>query len=111
VTRTTSPRPYGTRRKELDDDDATTNTIQEAFATWMETERPTILAESEHRWFTAAHMTEALGKICPHGSSPVHVGRWLNSMSLPNLKRVRTGERRMWVWRGSKALPAEPEEW
>jgi len=99
------------RRQELDDDDATTATIQETFEAWMQKERPSVSPRSAHFWFTTTEVAEALGKLCPNGTSAIAVGRWLSSMNLPNIKRRRTNQLRMWVWRGEDPMSDEPIAW
>lgn len=99
------------RRQELDDDDATTDTIQEAFALWMTTDRPSVFPRSAHFWFTTAEMAEALGKLCPNGASAIAVGRWLNAMNLPRIKKQRQNSQRMWVWKGEESMIDEPIAW
>lgn len=98
------------RRCELDDDSATATTVRDALFEYLRGKGHKT-PETLHLSFTVAHLTEAIGRLCPHGNSPISVGRWLNAMTIPGLTKRRDKHARYWVWKGEEALCDEPILW
>jgi hypothetical protein len=112
--RVCDPRPLievvGGRREDLDDDDATTEAVREALVEYLDRSKiPS--AECLHVTLPTPILVEALGKLCPHGPSPITVGRWLNSMTIPGLTKRRSGRARVWIWKGEEATDSHPDDW
>lgn len=96
------------RRDELDDDAATAGTVRDTLLAYLKVKRFGADPETIHATMTAATMADAIGKLSPHGPSPINVGRWLNSLNIPGLTKHRSKSGRLWVWRGKDAINEEP---
>ncbi len=113
--RVCDPRPFAVslreKRDAMDDDDATASIVRETLAEFLRAKKGVRSAETLFVRFQANILAEAIGKLCPHGNSAVHVSRWARSLTIPGLRHGRSITSRFWEWRGTTAVAEEAADW